>query len=73
MFSFYSQLWCLSNAGTGKAEERQSLPGYNVPSSSETPRLPFAGMVLSRAVNNLIIQVTSREQGKADYSFSIYP
>lgn len=66
-------MWCLSSAGTGKAEERQSLPGDNVPSSSETPKLPLSAVVLSRAVNNLIIQVTSREQGKEDYSFSIYP
>lgn len=55
------------------AEERQCLPGNNVSSSSESPKLAFAAVVLSRAVNNLIIQVTNREQGKADYSFIIYP
>lgn len=53
--------------------KRDSVFQRIVPSSSETPKLPFAAVVLSRAVNNLIIQVTSREQGKGDYSFSIYP
>lgn len=36
-----------------------------------TPKPPFAAVVLSRAVNNLIIQVTGRKQGKTNYSFII--
>lgn len=41
------------------------------PSEAFCSEALFAATMLNRAVNNVIMQVTGREQGKINYSFSI--